>query len=623
VLLATACGATTTNTAAKPNVVMVLGDDIGWGNVEWNREVPTKEVQTPNLAQLVADGIELTSFYTFKYCSPSRSAFMSGRNPIHVNVVNGDTTLINPEDPVSGYSGMPINMTSVANKMHAAGYKTHAVGKWDIGIASFYHTPAGRGFESWLGYFGHCNDYWSMLDKCGMTTCDGTISMVDLWEQSNSGAISRPAADKNNSQTCSQTNQEEGCMFEDDIFFNQVTSIVQGHADYVAETKETSEDAMPLFLFWAAHACHGPLEVPQATFDKFSFIGFEPRQKYQSLIFYLDGLIGNVVTQLKTLGMWENTLFVFSSDNGGDGEANNYPHRGAKFSNWQGGIHVPAFVSGGYLPPSRRGIKLNGLTTLWDLYATFGTAGGLSATDATSDVVAAAAKLPAVDSKNQLAYWMGNTTTPPRTEIAVGTAYGNSHGGGNQFEATSIEALIRNDMKLILTAPGQPLDEAIWTGPQYPNASSNQSAWLDAIDCSKGCLYNLTADPNEHNDVSSLFPSVVAEMTAAIYQINETAFSPHRGLPSPIACQVALEEYHGFWGPFVGANTTVPQNCSQEMKKVCPLANFSSYPPCRQCLKTAFTTTHVLDACMPAAPPKFQAYCDKANDTLAEITKNN
>ena len=75
---------------------------LGFANVGYNREVPTKEVQTPALDALAAGGITLTSFYTFKYCSPSRSGFLSGRNPIHVNVVNGQTILVNPADPVSG-----------------------------------------------------------------------------------------------------------------------------------------------------------------------------------------------------------------------------------------------------------------------------------------------------------------------------------------------------------------------------------------------------------------------------------------------------------------------------------------------------------------------------------------
>lgn len=185
---------------------------MGYANVGWNRPLPTPlEVQTPTLDSLVREGIELTSFYTFKYCAPSRAAFISGRNPIHVTVVNGQTTSVNPDDPVAGFTGVPTEMTSIAEKMNAAGYRAHAVGKWDgmaaalercspvvctvvhaaaaaglpraerapvlgcaVGMATFRHTPAGRGFESWLGYFGHCND---VSPQCRL------VYMIVSWHQ--------------------------------------------------------------------------------------------------------------------------------------------------------------------------------------------------------------------------------------------------------------------------------------------------------------------------------------------------------------------------------------------------------------------------------------------------------
>lgn len=117
--------------AAKPHIIMTLADDVGWASAGWNRPTASAEAATPNLDTLVQHGIQLTRFYTFKYCGPSRSAFLSGRNPTHVNVVNGHTTSVNPDDPVSGFSGIPTSMTSIAEKMVSAGYRAHTVGKWD------------------------------------------------------------------------------------------------------------------------------------------------------------------------------------------------------------------------------------------------------------------------------------------------------------------------------------------------------------------------------------------------------------------------------------------------------------------------------------------------------------
>jgi arylsulfatase B len=224
-----------------------------------------------------------------------------------------------------------------------------------------------------------------------------------------------------------------------------------------------------------------------------------------------------------------------------------YPLRGAKFSNWQGGIRVPAFVSGGFVPTARRGLKLSGMATLWDVFATFGELGGLSSAEAVADPVADAAGLPPVDSIAQWGYWSGATARPPRTELAIGGALGNSHGDGARFLQTTVEGLISDDLKLLL---GE-FAEAIWTGPHFPNTTSNASEWLTTADCRRGCLFNLTSDPTEHDDIAAAHPEVVARMLDRIRAINATVFSPVRGSPDPRGCEVAVGKHGGFWGPFL------------------------------------------------------------------------
>ena len=119
--------------------------------------------------------------------------------------------------------------------------------------------------------------------------------------------------------------------------------------------------------------------MPQFWYDKFSFIEDENRRRYHAMVNFMDGAIFNITERLKARGMWDNTLVVFSADNGGaiyrNGTAggNNYPLRGGKACNFEGGIRVNAFVSGGVIPPSMRGHKLEGLVALWDWYATFAT----------------------------------------------------------------------------------------------------------------------------------------------------------------------------------------------------------------------------------------------------------
>jgi arylsulfatase B len=286
-----------------PHIVFLMVDDWGYADVGYRGN---PEAVTPNIDGLVAKGVRLDRAYTFKYCSPSRSAFQTGRNPISVNVLNLEPWCVNTSDPVSGFAGIPIDMTGIAEKMGFGGYYTAAVGKWDVGMASPAQTPLGRGFNESLGYFTHANDYWNSA----ATLC-GTVPIIDLWDTAS------PALGQNNSFACSQSNQAPGCVYEDDLFTNRVLNIIAAH-----------DPAQPLFLYWAPHIAHVPLEVPQAYVDKFSFINTSSRQLYMAMINYVDDQVGRVVTALTAKGMWNNTLWVSSADNGGPvafSGANNFP----------------------------------------------------------------------------------------------------------------------------------------------------------------------------------------------------------------------------------------------------------------------------------------------------------
>ena len=117
--------------APRPHIVYMLSDNLGWANVGYHRAAmgrPSPEVQTPHIDGLVADGIELDRFYTYKFCSPSRSAFLTGRLPIHVNFHNSDQRMPG--------AGIPLGMTTIAEKLKGAGYATHQIGKWHVGSAT-------------------------------------------------------------------------------------------------------------------------------------------------------------------------------------------------------------------------------------------------------------------------------------------------------------------------------------------------------------------------------------------------------------------------------------------------------------------------------------------------------
>ena len=482
----------------KPHLVFMLVDDWGWANVGYHRNPPTKEVVTPHIDSLVKEGLELDQHYVYQFCSPSRSCLMSGRLPIHVNDLNLEPNVYNPNDPVSGFAGIPRNMTGLATKLVQAGYAAHQVGKWDAGMATPDHTPKGRGFQSSFGYFHHANDFYT--EKAG-AKCNGTM-ITDLWD------FDAPATGEN------------GTIYEEAMFKKHLLDVVNNH-----------DPSIPLFLYYAPHIVHTPLQVPDDYLNKFKFIDDKDRQIYHAMVNYLDDVVGDLTDALKKRGLWDDLLFVTSSDNGGPeypgGGANNYPLRGGKMTSWQGGIRVNAFVSGGFLPENMSGKKTDGYVHLADWYGTFCALAGIDSTDER----AAKANLPPVDSLNMWPFISGLDSKSPRTDIPA-----------------NIETLISDDYKIILGD----VEQAGWTGPQYPNLT-NPAGGIKAVEhCGDtGCLYNIKNDPEERVNLASKMPDMLKTMRSKLAQYQKGYFNPERGKAWPHSCEVAKDHYGGYWGPFL------------------------------------------------------------------------
>ena len=491
----------TPSTILKPHIVFILVDDWGWANVGYHHRSNLRKYSfTPNIDGLVKEGLQLDQHYAYHWCAPSRSAFLTGRLPIHVNdAKNVKISAYNPNDPVSGFQGVPRNMTVISAKMKEAGYATHQVGKWHVGFATPDHTPKGRGFDTSFGYFNAANDYFNKkIFKCN------TTPIVDLWD------TDEPASDKNGED-----------HYEEALFKDRLLEIVADH-----------DPSVPLFLYYAPHIVHAPYQVPAKYLKKFGFIHNELRQVYHAMVNYFDDVIRELTQALKTKGMWDNTLFVVSSDNGGPvhtgAGANNYPLKGGKHSDWQGGVRVNTFVSGGYLPKGMRKKKTEGYIHIADWYATFCALAGVNPTD----IQAAKVNLPPIDSLNMWPLISGQNSTSPRVDIPI-----------------SMTTLISGNYKILMGNNGN----AGWTGPVYPN-KTNPDGGIDTIEhCGKhrGCLYDIINDPGEHKNLASQMPHKLKEMREKLREYQATHFNPDRGDKSPAACEAALNKYGGFWGPFI------------------------------------------------------------------------
>lgn len=314
----------------NPNILFVLADDFGWGNVGYHN--PT--VSTPNIDYLVKNGLELNRHYTHYICAPSRSSLHSGRLPPHVNLQENSFQS-------SETAGIPVNYTCMAEKIKSANYYTAFIGKWDAGATLIEQTPLFRGYDSFYGYLGHVNDYWNKTIKLiDPNACPNDI-IADLWH--NTG----PAY-----------NETYPGVYLESILASKVLY----HLD---DAKKNSNN--PFFIFYGPHIAHHILEVPKEYYIKQDndesicqnmswngnthteiYPGFNTssdnwhcRSILQSMIGYLDAIIGNITNKLKQNGQWDNTLIVFVADNGGNvileqSAGNNYPLRGGKHSPLEG-----------------------------------------------------------------------------------------------------------------------------------------------------------------------------------------------------------------------------------------------------------------------------------------------
>lgn len=530
---------------------MVLADDLGHANVGFHRHEsqPPPEVATPWMDQLARSGMILNRHYVHKMCTPSRSSLISGRLPVHCTE---SLRLYTPN------SGIPRNVTGIGHVLRRAGYATHQVGKWGAGGGTPTHTPRGRGFDTSLGYFDHKNDFWSR--GIMSAACPGAFgNLSDLWDTS--GPASRSVIN--------------GDAYEEAIFRDRVLSIIAAH----------DQSKRPLFLLYTPHVAHSPLQAPQAYIDRFypltasddegacrsetrrgycamcygptpNWPAAKPyrcRALYSAMVSFLDDVVGRVAAALRDKRMYERTLLVFSSDNGGsvklsESAANNYPYRGGKYADFEGGVRAAAFVAGGLLPSDLRGTTSEVVMHLVDWYATFAALAGLAYP---TDHAAAASGLPPLDSVNA---WPALTARSETGDGRFAAAY--THAELPLSRTALLDA--RSHLKL-LRGKQHP---AGWQGPRYPNASSRVSSPNFDLECGRtGCLFNVSSDPYEHINLAGVMPEVARAMSARLDQLAKSFFEnrdnasdacPAGVLPPNVkcACWMARHKYGGTMGPF-------------------------------------------------------------------------
>lgn len=276
----------------KPNVVVILADDLGFADVGVHG---CEDIPTPHLDSIAREGVRCAQGYvSAPLCSPSRAGLMTGRYQQRFGHE------FNPGEMKDW--GLPLGETTLAQHMKAAGYATALVGKWHLGYDPPYR-PTARGFDEHYGTPANTDSYFHP-------------KLVDT-----------------------RSSPEPKRVKSDDFY----TTDAYGRraAEFVREHRDG-----PFFLYLAFNAVHTPLEAPQKYLDRFPHIAGEQRRVYAAMLGAMDDAVGALLAELRASRLEQNTLVFFLSDNGAPGNNGgvNLPFRGAKGAMWEGGIHAPFFV---------------------------------------------------------------------------------------------------------------------------------------------------------------------------------------------------------------------------------------------------------------------------------------
>ena len=309
--------------SGRPNVVIILADDLGWADVGFHGS----EIQTPNIDRLAGQGGRFQRFYSFPLCSPTRSALMTGRSPMRLGIAYTGVR------PFNTY-GLPLEEHLMPQSFQAAGYSTAIVGKWHLGHSHVKYFPNARGFDHAYGHLNGFIDYYKH-------TRDGGLD----WHRNG------------------QTVHEEGYS----------TDLLAAEAVRLIENRDRSR---PMFLYLPFNAPHSPLQAPQALIDKYASIADPKRRAYAAMVEALDQAVGRVLAAMNQTGMELNTIVFFFSDNGGQPleGGRNTPLRGGKNTTFEGGIRVPAILR---WPGSLKPGAVSQVMTVLDLFPTLAAAAGV------------------------------------------------------------------------------------------------------------------------------------------------------------------------------------------------------------------------------------------------------
>ncbi len=410
--------------ASRPNIVVVLADDLGYGDLSC---YGAGDLQSPNIDRLIAAGMRMDNFYAnCPVCSPTRASLLTGRYPELVGVPGVIRT-----HAENSWGYLAHDATLLPELLKQAGYDTAIFGKWHLGLES-PNRPNDRGFDLFRGFLGDMMDDYYKHRRHNIN-----------YMRHNEDEVDPPG-------------------HATDLF-----------TDWTCEYLRSRQDAKkPFFVYLAYNAPHTPIQPPQEWVKKVqereSGISLQ-RARLVALIEHMDDGIGRVLTTLRETGLEQDTLVIFTSDNGGQLNvgANNGGLRDGKQSMYEGGIKVP--FAARWPGQVEAGSHCDRMALTMDLFPTVCEAAGVEVPHV-------------IEGRSLLASLQGKGPVDDKRDL-----FFHRREGGDRYGGLTINAIRRGDWKLLQNSPFAPLE-----------------------------LYDLKNDPTEQHDQARQERQKFRELSAAL-----------------------------------------------------------------------------------------------------------
>ncbi|XP_077983189.1 arylsulfatase B-like [Glandiceps talaboti] len=476
----------------KPHIIYMMSDDHGWNDISWHDD----RVLTPNFEELANNGVKFGNLYTMAVCSPTRSALMTGRYPSNIGGQHLIYFTLRPH-------GVPTYYELFPKRLQDVGYTTYGVGKWHLGFCNSSYVPSGptRGFDHYYGFYNAAVKYYEhTFRETGIHLFLADVPCNICYSFSEGTGPHQYLAYDLVDDGVPQNGPEISCVYNSELFQKKALSYIESH-----------DPDTPMFLYFPFQLPHTPREVPKEWEDMYSCVPNDNRRISCAQVTFMDAIAGSIVEALKVKGMFNDSLFIFHADNGGDirSQASNWPYRGNKGNYFEGGIKSVGFISGKGI--EKTGYTHDGLFHVTDMYPTL--INGLLGQDVPDDL----------DGINVWdAFSKGEPS--PRTEMLI--TLDTDLAGVEGFYGSNVTAYRKGDWKLIIGHPSVTYSWAShgWYPPQYTDCDLQDIPSPDDADVNVR-LYNLKDDPYEYTNVADQHPDVVADIREALETYEETAWT--------------------------------------------------------------------------------------------------